>query len=259
MPSPSPMGITRQKQKKTIRTLAGQGKRKIDRMSRDGAASDTMLRRRSTKFWGNSIRELQPSEFEKLSATSPESPGGANKPEVMQWFKGKLLGKGTYGKVYLGFNATSKEVFAVKRVEMPESRSDHQDPRQKQVLDAIKSESDTLRDLDHPNIVAYLGYEQTEKYFSIFLEYVPGGSIGECYRKLGRGFDKNLTRHCTKQIVDGLAYLHSKGILHRDLKADNILVDLDGVCKISDFGISKRENGWFRAFWLLFVPLAVYR
>lgn len=165
--SPSPMGITRQRQKKTIRTLAGQGKRKMDRMSKDGAASDTMLRRRSTKFWGNSIRELQPAEFERLANMTPESPGGGNKPEVMQWFKGKLLGKGTYGKVYLGFNATSKEVFAVKRVEMPESRSDHQDPRQKQVLDAIKSESDTLRDLDHPNIVAYLGYEQTEKYFSM--------------------------------------------------------------------------------------------
>jgi mitogen-activated protein kinase kinase kinase len=85
----------------------------------------------------------------------------------MQWVKGKLLGKGTYGKVYLGFNATTAEVFAVKRVEMPESRSDHQDPRQKAVLDAIKAESETLRDLDHPNIVAYLGYEQTEQYFSM--------------------------------------------------------------------------------------------
>ena len=167
MASPSPMGISRQNQRKTIRTLANQGKRRMDRLSKDGAASDTMLRRRSTKFWGNSIKELQPAEFDKLGTTMPESPGGGNKPEVMQWFKGKLLGKGTYGKVYLGFNATSKEVFAVKRVEMPESRSDHQDPRQKQVLDAIKSESDTLRDLDHPNIVAYLGYEQTEKYFSM--------------------------------------------------------------------------------------------
>lgn len=236
---------------KTMRMLAGQGKRKMDRQSKDGAASDTMLRRRSTKFWGSSVKELQPAEFEKLALTSrvttestaaPESPGGSNKPAVTQWFKGKLLGKGTYGKVYLGFNMTTAEVFAVKRVEMPESKSDLQDPRQKTVLAAIKSESDTLRDLDHPNIVAYLGYEQTDKYFSIFLEYVPGGSIGECYRKLGRGFDKDLTRHCTRQIVDGLAYLHSKGILHRDLKADNILVDLEGVCKISDFGISKHEQ-----------------
>lgn len=75
-----------------------------------------------------------------------------------------------------------------------------------------------------------------------FLEYVPGGSIGECLRKLERGFDDDLTRHCTSQIVYGLAYLHSRNILHRDLKADNILVNLEGVCKISDFGISKHGS-----------------
>ena len=165
---------------KTMRMLAGQGKRKMDRQSKDGAASDTMLRRRSTKFWGNSVKELQPAEFERLSLTSrvtseatattaPESPGGSSKPAVTQWFKGKLLGKGTYGKVYLGFNMTTAEVFAVKRVEMPETKSDLQDPRQKTVLTAIKSESDTLRDLDHPNIVAYLGYEQNDKYFSMYV------------------------------------------------------------------------------------------
>jgi hypothetical protein len=173
--SPMPMGISRQTQKKTMRMLAGQGKKKMDRMSKDGAASDTMLRRRSTKFWGNAIKELQPSEFEKggMVATTPnlpampESPSNGNKPAVMTWVKGKLLGKGTYGKVYLGFNATTREVFAVKRVEMPQTRSDHQDPRQKQVLDAIKAESKTLQELDHPNIVAYLGYEQTDEYFSM--------------------------------------------------------------------------------------------
>lgn len=75
-----------------------------------------------------------------------------------------------------------------------------------------------------------------------FLEYVPGGSIGECLRKLERGFDDDFTRYCTNQIIDGLAYLHSRNILHRDLKADNILVNLDGGCKISDFGISKRGS-----------------
>ena len=93
-----------------------------------------------------------------------------------------------------------------------------------------------------------------------FLEYVPGGSIGSCLLKHGK-FDENVTKSFTGQILNGLEYLHSKGILHRvshrltqhhrddscndliqDLKADNILVEMTGVCKISDFGISKRTD-----------------
>ncbi|KAG8816184.1 hypothetical protein FRC18_001133, partial [Serendipita sp. 400] len=210
------------------------------RLSQDDATSGTVVGRRSTKFWGTSMKERRPSDMRKPVNAEPLSllP---NLP-VTQWAKGILIGKGTYGKVYFGFNMTAVEVIAVKRVEMPEASSEYQGSRQKQVLRAIKAKSATLCELDHPNIVAYLGFEQTDKYFSIFLEYVPGRSIGECYRKLGHGFDQNLTRHCTRQILNGLAYIHSRGILHRDLKADNIFLDLEGNCKISDFGISKHEH-----------------
>jgi len=108
-------------------------------------------------------------------------------------------------------------------------------------VEALKLESETLKDLDHTNIVQYLGFEETPNFLSIFLEYVPGGSVGSCLRKYGR-FEENVTRYFTEQILLGLEYLHSKGILHRDLKADNILVEKTGVCKISDFGISKRTD-----------------
>jgi len=132
-------------------------------------------------------------------------------------------------------------MIAVKQVEIPRTESDRNDSRQITVVEALKLESETLKDLDHPNIVQYLGFEETPKFLSIFLEYVPGGSIGSCLRKHGR-FDEHVTKSFTGQILDGLEYLHSKGILHRDLKADNILVESFGLCKISDFGISKRTD-----------------
>lgn len=90
-----------------------------------------------------------------------------------------------------------------------------------------------------------------------FLEYVPGGTIASIYRTPNQArFEPQLVRFFTEQILQGLAYLHSRNIWHRvsasrsgqmlkltvdqDLKGDNILVDAMGVCKISDFGISKQ-------------------
>ncbi|KAF8739309.1 hypothetical protein AX14_010088 [Amanita brunnescens Koide BX004] len=138
-------------------------------------------------------------------------------------------------------NANTGEMIAVKQVELPRTASDRNDTRQTSVVQALKLESEILKDLDHPHIVQYLGFEETPLNLSIFLEYVPGGSVGSCLLKHGR-LDENVTKSFTYQILDGLHYLHSKGILHRDLKADSILVDVSGICKISGFGLSKRTD-----------------
>ncbi|KAG6895271.1 hypothetical protein C0992_002285 [Termitomyces sp. T32_za158] len=89
------------------------------------------------------------------------------------------------------------------------------------------------------------------------MEYVPGGTLRGIIRSFGP-FSDNVTKFLTAQILDGLAYLHSNHILHRDLKAESILVQQDGVCKISDFSVSKfadREGLVFTAlqgstFWM---------
>jgi len=172
--------------------------------------------------------------------STPESPSGGPRP-IFKWVRGELIGKGTYGRVYLALNATTGEMIAVKQVEIPQTASDKNDTRQAVYVKALKSESETLKDLDHPNVVQYLGFEETPNFLSIFLEYVPGGSIGSCLLKHGK-FDEEVTKSFTEQILTGLEYLHSQGILHRDLKADNILVETTGICKISDFGISKRTD-----------------
>jgi mitogen-activated protein kinase kinase kinase len=80
---------------------------------------------------------------------------------TFKWVRGELIGKGTYGRVYLALNATTGEMIAVKQVELPQTASDKNDSRQHTVVQALKMESETLRDLDHPHIVQYLGFEET--------------------------------------------------------------------------------------------------
>lgn len=74
---------------------------------------------------------------------------------------------------------------------------------------------------------------------NIFLEYVPGGSVTALLRNYG-AFEEPLVKNFVRQILNGLAYLHEKDIIHRDIKGANILVDNKGGIKISDFGISKK-------------------
>ncbi|KAF9015072.1 hypothetical protein BDQ17DRAFT_1268604 [Cyathus striatus] len=238
--APPPPERSKMRSKKSIRVVAEEHKQRASRV--EPSAELDMRRKRSTKMWGSKLEEVTTHQAKSITPSTPESPPGG--PTTFKWVRGELIGKGTYGRVYLAMNATTGEMIAVKQVELPQTASDRSDSRQHTVVQALKLESETLKDLDHPNIVQYLGFEETPSNLSIFLEYVPGGSIGSCLHKYGK-FRDDVTRSFTSQILSGLEYLHSKGILHRDLKADNILVMTSGVCKISDFGISKRteDNG----------------
>ena len=90
---------------------------------------------------------------------------------IFRWVRGELIGKGTYGRVYLALNATTGEMIAVKQVEMPRTASDKDDSRQISVVEALKLESETLKDLDHPNIVSYLGFEETLTFLSMYAPF----------------------------------------------------------------------------------------
>jgi mitogen-activated protein kinase kinase kinase len=72
---------------------------------------------------------------------------------------------------------------------------------------------------------------------NIFLEKVTGGSLEEIYKSYP--ITENLVKIYTKQILEGLEYLHANNIIHRDIKAANILLEKNAVCKLADFGSSK--------------------
>lgn len=153
--------------------------------------------------------------------------------------RGKLIGQGSFGSVYMALHTLTAELMAVKQVELPGSGGGATDGRKKNMIDALKREIALLRELKHPNIVSYIGSNSDEQNLYIFLEYVPGGSIAKMLVDYGP-MQEEMVSNLVRQILTGLTYLHSKDIIHRDIKGANILVDTHGAVKISDFGISKK-------------------
>jgi len=212
-------------------------------------AGGDMHRRKSTKMFGARIEQVKPNRVSRLinletipqdSLPTSNSKHHPERQPTFKWMRGQLIGKGTFGRVYLGMNTTTGELLAVKQVEVNHKGPNTDPAKIREMVKALDLEIDTMQHLDHVNIVQYLGCEKKEFSISIFLEYISGGSVGSCLRKHGK-FEEAVVSSLTRQTLCGLAYLHREGILHRDLKADNILLDLDGTCKISDFGISKRS------------------
>lgn len=158
------------------------------------------------------------------------------------WMKGDLIGEGSFGSVYLALHAITGELMAVKQVELPDvGKGTESDKKKQSMVNALKLEIELLQGLHHQHIVQYLGTSSDETHLNIFLEYVPGGSIAAMLKQYNT-FPEPLTRNFTRQILDGLAYLHSRNIIHRDIKGANILVDNRGAVKISDFGVSKQTT-----------------
>lgn len=227
---------------KSIRVVANEAR--LKRLEKQGSPPNTAkvlstptkgvgLARSNTKMWGQKVFEVTSSEIERGFVSTLRNNNSGNFEEFA-WIKGELIGRGSFGAVFLALNVTTGEMLAVKQVVVT------QDARCKNEggIIALHKEVETMKDLDHVNIVQYLGYEQTGNIYSLFLEYVAGGSIASCMKSFGK-FEEQLIRFITKQVLLGLQYLHSNGILHRDLKADNLLLEIDGTCEDIRFWVLK--------------------
>ncbi|PSS06122.1 Mitogen-activated protein kinase kinase [Actinidia chinensis var. chinensis] len=146
----------------------------------------------------------------------------------MEWSRGPTIGRGSSATVSLAAS-TSGDHFAVKSAELSLSSS-------------LQREQHILSQLNSPQIVQYLGFEITHEInkptYNLFIEYLPSGTISDSIKKQGGSIDESLIRFYTHQIVLGLIYLHSNGLVHCDIKGQNLLICKDGV-KIADLGSAK--------------------
>ncbi|XP_043931043.1 mitogen-activated protein kinase kinase kinase 2 isoform X2 [Protopterus annectens] len=165
------------------------------------------------------------------------SPPSSRSPRApTNWRLGKLLGQGAFGRVYLCYDVDTGRELAVKQVQF-----DPDSPDTSKEVSALECEIQLLKNLLHERIVQYYGClrDIQERTLSIFMEYMPGGSIKDQLKSYG-ALTENVTRRFTRQILEGVHYLHSNMIVHRDIKGANILRDAAGNVKLGDFGASKR-------------------
>src|SRR4051794_38362727 len=132
----------------------------------------------------------------------------------------EAIGKGGYGTVYRGLNIERGMTVAVKRVNLQGIPSEE--------LEGIEMEIRLLQNLAHPNIVKYLDSIRSDEYLNIILEFVENGSLSSLLVKFGGMFPEQLCAHYITQVLKGLNYLHTQGVIHRDIKGANILSTKEG-------------------------------
>ncbi|XP_075082061.1 CBL-interacting serine/threonine-protein kinase 1-like [Nicotiana tabacum] len=143
---------------------------------------------------------------------------------------GRTLGEGNFGKVKYARHVDSGQPFAIKILEKAP------------ILDLnfiaqIKREIGSSKLLKHPNVVRLYEVLANKSKIYLVLEYVNGGELFDRIASKGK-LKEAQGRKLFQQLIDGVSYCHNKGVFHRDLKLENVLIDIKGNIKITDFGLS---------------------
>ncbi|NXW54288.1 M3K19 kinase, partial [Eurystomus gularis] len=223
--------ISSSRQKNTGSKIQNTHEKEENMMNGDGAIVNSALEKSCSKAFlaSNEVRDLLNLE------ESTKLPGSSlTTRDPIMWTRGEVLGNRAYGTVYCGLTSHG-QLIAVKQVVLGAS---DQLTTEKE-YQKFHEEVDLLKTLKHVNIVTYLGTCLEDNILSIFMEFVPGGSISSIINRFGP-LPEIVLRKYTKQILQGVAYLHDNCVVHRDIKGNNIMLMPNGIVKLIDFGCARR-------------------
>ncbi|XP_031273551.1 CBL-interacting serine/threonine-protein kinase 5-like [Pistacia vera] len=154
---------------------------------------------------------------------------GARNVLFEKYEMGRLLGQGTFAKVYFGKNLSTQECVAVKVILKDLVKKEG-------LMEQIKREISVMRLVRHPHVVELKEVMATKAKIFFVMEYVKGG---ELFAKVAKGkLKEDLARKYFQQLISAVDFCHSRGVYHRDLKPENLLLDENEDLKVSDFGLS---------------------
>ncbi len=140
------------------------------------------------------------------------------------------LGEGGYGSVVLAYDTKMARRVAIKHLPLP--------PGSLRARSRALSEARTAAMLNHPAIVTVFEWEPTDDGALLVMEHVDGASLGEVLDELDGPLDLDETAAIVDAVADALSFAHANGVLHLDLKPENVLIDRDGRVKVADFGVA---------------------
>jgi len=148
----------------------------------------------------------------------------------------KMIGRGSFAKVYLVESKATGKMYAVKAFTKEGIIISNKQNAKPSMLNEI----DIMRSLDHENIIKLYEVHETENSIYLVLELIQGKSLQDALKKttFKEEYSEVKIVNMIRSILDALAYLASKGMMHRDLKPDNILLDKESKIKIADFGLA---------------------
>src|SRR2546421_12262680 len=145
-----------------------------------------------------------------------------------------VLGKGAMGVVYDGFDATLKRRVAIKTIQtatLDEATARHYSMRFKREVRAVAR-------LNHPNIVQVYDFGTEGNLAYIVMEYIEGRELKD-YFSADERFDLKSTFQIMTQLLDALDFAHEAGVIHRDVKPANVMIDTAGHAKLTNFGVAR--------------------